>query len=313
VVFASFIFIIGEKNILYFFYDIFVIYVIFSSITTFAILRVSKKECKYILYFWHLYIILYLLGSINPSFYSNFESMGSRYMGITAGANLSSSIIMIGIIYIWEYYKKNEKKINISWLIVVLIFILIVYISKSRTLLFLLPYLIYQVKFLKNKTFIVLAIIIFLTIFLPVYIDTITQAIRLIEDSSFNTRLSIYNFFWELIKNDFYITPHGSGSSRTIMQYLVGDNRYPIHNDLLKYWYEWGLFFFMIIFFIIKRLRVYLTLNNILIFLFVLSTSLHNILFSVYIWLPIIGIFALQRMTRDNETATDKNRQEKIF
>ncbi|WP_439238471.1 hypothetical protein [Lonepinella sp. BR2919] len=287
------------KQFFYLLQDLLMVFFIFFICDFIKYKNLSKEIQKKLFFFSILYIILYFLSTFDDSLY-DMELGKVRYHGITGSTNVSSTTCVLFLIYIWEYIKVyfHRGKI-ICFILSFMILMLVTYVSKSRSLLLVLPYFIFQVFLLYTNIIsriIVSSIILSITIFIFLYnIDLIFDSLRISSDSSFNTREMITVTIIERIKDNYFFLPHGHNSGVQFLSDFLGEERYPIHNDFLKIIYEWGISGIIFLFISIGGLFVNKrNINNIFLLLFCMSSALHNILFLFYIWIPMMFIFSIK-------------------
>lgn len=275
--------------------------VFFIFLLTFFILNgyISEKVQIGFFVFCVAYTLLYFLFSLNTSFY-NYDLGVERYVGITGSTNVSSTIASLLIIYIWEYFKKNKKDHFILFFLMVVMLSFIFYLSKSRSLLFIFPYVFWQIFIVPKSTFLripiyILSCFLVVSILLCFDILSLFKQFRIDSDSSFNTRNFITAIIFSNIKESYFIFPNGFNSGNEFLAKFLGEERYPIHNDFLKIWYEWGIG--GVIFIILTLGRICFkcrNVNDLCIVLFFCSGALHNILYLFYIWIPLVFIFCMK-------------------
>lgn len=275
--------------------DIIDFYFIFSSINILKYLSfssdISKKIFKYSLFL----IFLSVFGMIIPNLYS-FTDGKYRYDGIfTSSGNTSASIFCILGILIWEIYKKynicfNRKKALLLFLF--LSYLLYVYVSETRTLLFAIPYWICQLLNTFSKKMVYLIGTVGLFLLSPSLISEIGEKMRIQDDASYNTRLYLYTMLIDGIKDNWVVIPHGCHKAWDLVRIDADSEGLSAHNDFLKYIYDWGITFIILLIFIYKRISYIckLNINVLLILLAVSSFALHNILFLPLTWIPLIFI-----------------------
>lgn len=310
--------IINSSGIIYIFLDVLLVFFILTSID----LGVKYKNIKdkQIFFLWTSvgFICLSIICSLNPSFYIIPEDGGlPRFGGIFNAINFSANIFAIFEICLWEIYRRF-KPYNNKLIIVVLLLTLIYYteISGTRSLLFFYPYWFYQLYLQleksKFKKLILLFVVIIGVAVIPSMINLLTTNLRFQEgDASIGTRLVLYDVLVSGILDYNIIFPHGSSAAQEMIVNFTGDERYSPHNNFLSYLYDWGFIFLFIIFVIYKRLKKarLLSQNMLFIYLGVSSFALHNMLFSPFIWIPVILLLIInnrQNVKPDNPRYSTK-------
>lgn len=259
---------------------------------------VKAKEADIIQNVCLLVCLLSLLGALNPAMYQ-IEIGEPRYLGLFHGANISASIFALLSITVWEFEKKEKRRTNV---LILLAICLIGYmlVSGTRSLLFVLPYWVYQLYISrKTRTLSIVLSVITILIYLPVFSEQITNKLRLEEDDSFNTRSVLYARLWMDIKENYAIIPHGSYTATAMIRQYTRDPSFSPHNDFLKFIYEWGAIFYIFCVYLALKIRKYvkLDLEFLLILLALASCALHNMLSTVYLWIPFMFILAARRRT----------------
>lgn len=282
----------NPSSYLYFIYDylnILLILLILDISQRKAYLK--QNECRIIVRFFLLYVVLFLILIEKSSFYNEY----GRYSGLMNGSNLSSVVIISILIYIIEYYRVRKMSL---WLLCFSFFVFFVcsYFCKTRSILFFLPYLF----FLSNKysKYLCLCFIVIIIGVISTYWQEVIDIFRLQEDASFFTRLEIYTYIFERIKQGYFILPNGFNACNEVSIKYTGAEGFTPHNDFLRYYFDWGIILiFFLIYFVRKCYAIYkfssLKKGIICIFIFLSSNALHNTLFIPYVWLPIFFILIL--------------------
>ena len=245
--------------------------------------------------------IFYVIGTIYAGLMYNIEDNESRYLGLFHRENQSASIFSMLSIAVWELEKKEKQRIEIL-LLLIIGFLGYMWVSGTRSLLFVLPYWGYQLYISrKTRTLSILISVIVTIIYLPVFSEQISDKLRLEEEASFNTRSVLYARLWMGIKENYAIIPHGSYTATAMIQGYTRDPGFSPHNDFLKFIYEWGAIFYVFCIYLILKIRKYvkLDLEFLLILLALTSCSLHNMLSTVYLWIPFMFILAARRRTSE--------------
>ena len=212
--------------------------------------------------------------SLFPSFYDE-----GRYLGLLKGTNSSASVSILLIIFLWEIVKQKNWRYKIGVLYLFLfVWCYILYVFKTRTLLFATPYFLYQLYCLQGQYF-KYTLFFFIVLFGSLVLfgwEQIQESLRLNEDGSLITRTYLYEmFFKELIKNNF-LQPDGFNSATLLAKYVMEDDTFSVHNDFRT----WNL-------------------NIILILLVVCANAFHNMLFSYMTLIPFLFILSVYASYND--------------
>lgn len=283
--------IITNSNLIYATIDILTIFNVLSILDVVRHATLTKKHYKIIDTIIFIYIFLFFLFIGNSSFYS---AESGRYMGLMPTSSVSSSVLMLIIVYLIEHYKYTSYKKTI-FILSIIIVILNIVLCNTRTVLFIFPYILYSFFILSSNKLskhLIVATIIFISIGAFSFINNNAETLRLSKDeSSFLTRAALYETQFEEIKKAKFIFPHGSNACTKYIQVIAGEEYSP-HNDFLKYWYDWGIMWFVFLYILFKKianLGFKGKSHNILclVLLLLASSSLHNILFSSYMWVAL--------------------------
>lgn len=277
-----FIFILTYKasNIYYLITDL--------SLTAFIIFIIEKTKTinvynleavlKFFYYLSIIYITLLLTSLFIPSFI-----VDDRFKGLGFSCNITSSIALSICIYIYIY---NRKFSNLIFIIITLILLLL--FAKTRALLFGFPLILYYLNKnigLKKTLFIFIPICTYIIIYL---FPTLEKELRLSTDDSFNTRATIYIQMIEVLKNSLFVIPHGFNADQIYIDNFLGAKGFPVHNDFLKYIYNYGFLFILFLVYIGKSfINIIHNKTELILIIFAFSSNaLQNALFSVYIFVP---------------------------
>ena len=291
---------LSSSNILYVFADCAFIFYVIGTIYIGCRFPVKAKETNLIRKISLLVCLLSFLGILNPAMYQT-ELGVPRYLGLFHGVNFSASIFALLSITAWEFEKKGKRRTRILILLAIC-FIGYMWASETRSLLFVLPYWAYQLYISrKTRTLSIVISVIAILIYLPVFSEQIANKLRLEEDDSFNTRSVLYARLWMDIKENYAIIPHGSYTATAMIREYTRDPGYSAHNDFLQFIYEWGAIFYVFCIYLILKIRKYVKLD--VEFLFILlalaSCALHNMLSTVYLWIPFMFILVARRRTSE--------------
>ena len=223
-------------------------------------------------------------------------------MGIFNACNLSVSTMTICGIVIWEIEKKIKQNRRNKILILNLIgFIILILATRTRTVLFLLPYWLLQCNRYFDKKIFIPTIVILGISFASIIANTLITRMNIEGgDSSSNTRAILYIALIYEILNNYIIIPHGSNEAFFFIKNLTGDSGFSSHNDILRYLYDWGGYFFIFIIYLIINIKKYVKFNlefN-LILLGFSAFALHNMLFLPITWIPLCIIIHLRERDR---------------
>ncbi|MGG5617844.1 hypothetical protein ACPDHD_16395 [Myroides odoratimimus] len=304
IIFFLFIFVMffTTESILYFFLELCVFLSILGIVYIAKNTRVNSKIFSSFYRFSIYYILAYFMAYFFLSSYL-VDAEEGRYAGLLGSTNFSSSFICILLMYMNEFAKRIRlKNYRQTLVICFLIWGLLLSITKSRTLLFALPYWLLQFYYFfnldKNKIrlilFIPLCITIVIIIVMALNFEELFINMRLTNDGSFLTREAIYSSIFDKIKRAYYILPNGFNDAYVFVQSYTNVKGFAVHNDFLKYWNDLGVVFFIYLFILYGILKSALKdLTFLCIIFFILSLALHNILFSVVIWCPIYFLFKI--------------------
>lgn len=249
---------------------------------------IAKRLFKIII----ILILLNILGMFSGHFRSTIEE-SNRYLGIfSSSLNTSACIFCILGIVAWELQKKysilkSRKEVLLYLLITYIIY---VYQSETRSLFFALPYWIYQCTTVFSKKFLIISVLLFVIFTSKSLIDYLGEKTRMEEDASYNTRMYLYLLLIDGIKENWCLIPHGCHAAWDLVQIDVESKEMSTHNDFLRYIYDWGFSFYILLFLIWRSIykNVYCNLNVLLVLFFVSSFALHNVLFNALTWIPFV-------------------------
>ena len=284
-------------NILYVLLDCALIFFLLGSVSIGTCDTVKNRELHYVQILFLLICLISIAGIFIPALYQQDDGSEFRYAGLFHKVNVSACIFSILAIAVWEI----EKRLTCRLRILLLLFIgtlIYIWTTGTRSLLFVLPYWMYQLYAQHRTRKLVFVIIGLLLIYFPIFIPQLSTTLRLDEnESSLNTRSVLYWLLWQGILDNYAIIPHGVyASNNLIVQYTLQDNFSP-HNDILKYIYDWGFIFYIFCAYLVSSIKrsVRFNFEFILILLVIFSFALHNMMFSIYIWIPFIVILMVRR------------------
>lgn len=277
--------------------DSVLIFFLFCSIYAGSCFRVDMCDLRLIRGMYFFVLLAMVVGMANSSFWSDGDEM--RYIGIFHSGNSSASMFLMLGIAIWEMEKKEKGRVCILFLLIT-ITLLYMWASGTRSMLFCLPYWLYQMFGRTRTRILVILLLIAGVLYLPVFVESIVEKMRLEEDDpSIMTRSVIYQLLLSGICDNYALIPQGSHSGWDMVRDFTGDPTFSPHNDFLNFIYEWGVIFYLFCVIVAMKLKCFLRLNFefILILLALSSCALHNILFNVIIWIPFTVILMVRRAT----------------
>lgn len=254
--------------------------------------KINNSERKFIGWSMAVFVALDVLGLIVPELYSDGNLETRRYEGVLHSSNVSASVFSLCQIAFYEL-KKDSKRKRLVLFSSFGLFVIMLLMTKTRSMLFFMPYWIIQFynKINRKLFWCLLASIVIYTI---QSILSIQQDLRLEEEGSFITRKYLYETLIDGIINQPFI-PHGSSAANLLSRKLIHDENFAAHNDFLLYIYDWGLIFFVLFIFIWKYWKQKIKSNwtNLSILLGWSSTCLHNVLLLppvLFVFLMILNI-----------------------
>lgn len=289
--------ILNGCGLMYIMIDSAIIFYLLSSISSISSLHFSKRVQTVISTVLFLLIIISVLNIFNPNAYQMFDG-DIRYIGIFAGGNSSASMFALFSVFLWKMPVIQTKSLKIRKILIILFVCSLLFYflaCQTRTMLFFLPYWFYQMYKFFDKKVMLLSIIVLLSVSGTIY-SFLQENARFEEDSSYLTRTGLYMAQISGILENYIIIPHGSNSAIEMINKFTGDVGFSTHNDFLRYVYDWGIVFFIIIFFIYKSIKKYLKFD-VELFLIILGYSgfaLHNLLFLPYVWIPFVLMLGIE-------------------
>ena len=275
------------------------IFFIIYSLANVKEIELKDKQKRQVLLFCSVLLLLFLIGMPFESLYSTQEdnNLGNeygqmRYQGLFHAANQSSSVVILLLVLLWELCKdlyRNRKTLLKIILFLILVYFFVYYLqSKTRTLLFALPYFGYQIFKLSNVKYLI-GFGIIIGAFLIYRMEDFefdTSTVRLGEDSSSVTRSYLYLSELEKTMEVNPLLPKGSHTMTDFVVKLMADDDYSPHNDFLRYLHDWGFVFILLLIAIFKYLKH--NLETLFIILLFAGSALHNMLFSPFILFPLM-------------------------
>lgn len=262
----------------------------------------SKRVLRTSTIFVALLLLLSVIGMFIPRLYEVLNG-ANRYNGIFASGNSSSNTFMVLSILFWEFFKCLRTNRIITKLVLIgliLAFLAYIFTSQTRSLLIALPYWLYQFTLLYGKK-IILWIVVILSFSTSAYlIATLQEKLRITEDASFLTRTYLYEAEIDGIIDNYIIIPHGAHRAWELAIDVTMDDEFSPHNDFLRYLYDWGGGFIIILVIFYRKIkkRVGYDINICLFLLAQSSCMLHNMWFLPIVWLPVLIIFNLKNYNR---------------
>jgi hypothetical protein len=246
------------------------------------------------------YIALNLLASFSSAYFSDAEGSGRRFQGFMSSSNSSVTVIILLIMTLLEIYK--QRKFNVfTFVVLFIVYLYFCFVTKSRTALFALPYFLYQLFVFKNTHNSLLLLLssgflIVIILFLMTNRTMIAQLMRLdANEISFLSRANLYLDFLDELKKSFFVIPHGFHSGTIYARLITKKDNWSPHNSFLEYLYDLGGIFIGILAVITIKLKPFVNCNLLFIFLFAMSSALHNMAFSLYVWAPLFFILLITR------------------
>ena len=284
----------SQVSVIYFINDFASAFIVLSVIDIASEVKLSSKQRHRIYALYLYYIILFLLLMGDPARYDGGDN---RYIGLLPTATVSSSVLMMILIGLIEEYKTRKRKF-VVFAFCTLIIMINIFICKTRSVLFVFPYLIYAFyRVTSIKRLRILSWMITIAICISMFLVFINNAdtLRLSAgEASTLTRLSLYEAEWRMIQEANYVVPAGFQACILMIQEMTSEDFSP-HNSLFSYWIDWGVFWLLYLIVLYKKLKTFVLRNECvipvcLILLFILSCALHNILLYSFIWMPMILI-----------------------
>lgn len=284
------------SNIYYFITDFCIgLFILFITQKLKLVNRIEAANYLKIFYYGSLfYLFLILIAVFTPSL-----TVDGRFAGLGFSCNITSSIVLILCIFLCIY----RRNIFVLLFVTIVISILL-YFAKTRALLLVLPLLLYyfQQKIgTKTTSIILLPLAIFLIVS---NFSVLEDTLRLNADDSFNTRASLYLYMLDELRNSYFVIPHGFNVDQLYIDNLLRQEGFPVHNDFLKYWFNYGIFFWAFLFALYQQLKIFFRnkIEMLLIFFALSGNALQNALFSLYILIPFMFILlALKIENRENQ------------
>ncbi len=238
-----------------------------------------RKEYKYIYYMTTTFVFFDFIGIGVSSLYSGEGVDGMRYDGILHSGNVSATVFCLCQIMTYEYVKRSKvSKRNLILSISLMLFGIMLIVTKTRSMLFFGPYWLCQCfASLNRKVFYTILLISIL--FVVKSLSSLQTSLRFEEDGSFLTRLALYQSMIDGIISQPLI-PHGSYAANQLSKDLTLNEDFAPHNDILMYIYDWGFISVIVLIYIYFRSKrkIHFSWINLTIILGWASGALHNIL-----------------------------------
>lgn len=294
----SFFSYLNGSGILYIFIDVAIVYFVLASILIYDSTTLVSRNLKLLNKLSFLVFVLSLFTMLFPA---NYMDIGGdiRFIGFFKYGNLSASIVSILCVLYWETFNllyKNAKKKPVVLFFLICFFISYIFVCKTRSLLFFIPYWIYQIYlFCGKRLFFAMSVLGVALVSISLF-DELKVILRINEDASFSTRESLSIFLLNGIRENYFFFPHGARKSIDFFQTFFNDESLTPHNDFLRYYYDWGIAFLLLILFLFNDLkkRKCFDLGFILMSLGYSSFALHNMLFLPYLFLPYMFILMIK-------------------
>lgn len=299
--------VISDCKVMYIAIDAGIIFYLLASMDLIDSIYIKQRLRKIIIAVLTILLILSVLNTFNPEAYAEIDG-DVRYTGIFIWGNTSACMFAILSILFWKLLSPTMKPTGKKILVICLTLSLVIYYfaSQTRTLLFVIPYWIYQLFVLFRKQMIFFSLLTAITMSGPI-IGYLEENSRMEEDSSYITRSGLYLAQIAGIWDNYVVIPHGANCANDLVYSLTGDTGFSPHNDFLRYTYDWGIVFIFIVFYISKIIKKYKKINIeiILIFIGYSGFALHNLLFLPYVWIPLIFILMISE-TRQSPSTNKK-------
>lgn len=293
--------VISPSSFLSFASDCMTLFLILSFVDAICYFNLTKRQEKILATVLLGYAIAFIACTLLPSFYN---SSTGRYRGLFYSGNISSSVIMIVVFFNMLYYKGSKYQLLVN-LIGIGCLIVALFLCNTRSIVFAIPFILWIFKEEINlKKYWPFVPILFCAgyYFIVPNADTISNDLRLsTEESSYLTRAFLYEEEFNQIMDAYLIIPHGSGSCTAFAQRITGNAAFSPHNDIIRYWYDWGILWFVILFYLYKKtkkiaIKYEFGIGALLLFIYIASCGLHNIMLYSNLWMPsIFIIWAIKR------------------
>ncbi|RJK82504.1 hypothetical protein CHN45_18795 [Vibrio cholerae] len=284
-------------------FAVFLVY--FLLMMTFCKLIVSRSTIGYSRFkVYNLGFVAYLILTFSLSFKTSSYSEEGRFLGLLNSTNVSSFVVGLMIIYILEFYTLQLKHYLFKVFIASVVVFYFYTVFQTRTFLIIYVYIFYKLLGARKISMYLVPFIfsmIFLFLIKPLPVENIS---RFYIDGSISTRISLTTHIVSLSLSDgtYFLIPNGGGATYLKITELLG-YKYPLHNDILMYLYDYGVIFVLIscLFAVSVYKGVGLSFMTLSIMLFVFTSNFHNILISVYSIVPMVFIFEIMKWKSKNQ------------
>jgi hypothetical protein len=246
-------------------------------------------------------MLLVVAGAFIPSLYEKYESV-NRYMGLKLGPNLTTSIFILLLIVYFEYQKIVGQRLKLKLVILTILFATIAFTTKSRGFMLSgLIYLFYNYIRLFNKKYVYSIAIIGVILIVVKFVPELQDNLRITGDGSFETRLALYLTIINELNESFYMIPHGFEADQLLLNSTRFFKGVELHNDALKYLYNFGFLFLVYLVYVGRKLRFYFNSKEeylIIIFILLLN-ALQNTLFNIFILVPLMGLLMIKKYSKE--------------
>ncbi len=277
-----------SNNLLYVVFDFFTVVSTIGMLIAFFSFSISIDKLKKIQNIFLSFYILNLVMALFPAYYHLGEGT-IRFLGIFRTPNLSVSVMTIIGLAIWEIEKMIKRKPRIKIMIINLIgLIILIFATRTRTVLFIIPYWILQAYNYFNRRMFTFTALVALATFGQIIYESISVRMNFNGDESTATRAIIYDSLIKKILSNHIVIPYGSNESYLFIQKLTHNPKFSSHNDFLRYIYDWGAYFFIFLVYIITLIKknVKFSFKLALIIIAYAPFALHNLLFLPIVWIP---------------------------
>lgn len=242
-------------------------------------------------------MFIYVLGLffLSVAEYPYWGVTDYRFMGLVGNVNLTSNILMLFAIFEIEFLRIHKSLTLGRFFFVLVVFFYFMLLTGTRSALIALFYFLFVFfKDLAVRRCFSFIILFILGLVAVRFSDLFLSQLRFDAEASNITRIAIYQKFWNLIVDNYLALPMGLSAHEGVMDvYFRG---FAVHNDILQYLYNLGIGFMIYCSLLFYSLRRFWGSGNFrvaLIFFLFLSTALHNELFSIYVWVPLLFILLL--------------------
>lgn len=280
-------------------FDLIVLFLIFLIPEIATKIKIKNLDVQVIKMLAILYVILVLVGTCFSRYY-NFDS--GRYMGLGLGSNLTSSLVMALLVLINEIYKIKLKSYKKKLIVLSVVYLGLIFFTKSRSLLVGLPYIVYQYSYIYSIRKILFVALPLVFIVFLYFLPKLTNSLRLTDDSSFYTRLNLYFSMYYELKDGYFVIPHGFNADNIYVDRILPVKNHTLHNDLMKYLYNYGVLFPVLLIWFYNAIKEMFSSKIVLwivLTVFIIN-ALHNTLFSIHLIIPFLLILIIKKKRYDS-------------